>query len=85
MVRCMLKIYGETIELNGYNLNATKKLQKFAKSNDIILGSNVVDLAHKKWKSRMKKLKINSRKLKQANLHKGMEIYRLHNLEGRYD
>lgn len=80
-----VKNIGETIELNGYNLNATKKLQKFANSNDIILGSNVVDLAHKKWKSRMKKLKINSRKLKQANLHKGMEIYRLHNLEGRYD
>lgn len=80
-----VKNVGDKIELNGYNLNATKKLQKFAKDNEIILGSNVVNIAHKKWKSRMKKLKINSRKIKQAGLHEGMKIYRLHNLEGRYD
>lgn len=80
-----VKNVGYKLELNGYNLNATIKLQNFAKDNEIILGSNVVNLAHKKWKSRMKKLKINSRKLKKEGLHKGMEVYRLHNLEGRYD
>lgn len=80
-----VKNVGDKLELNGYNLNATIKLQNFANDNEIILGSNVVKLAHKKWKSRMKKLKINSRKLKQANLHEGMKVYRLHNLEGRYD
>ena len=80
-----VKNVGDKIELNGYNLNATKKLQNFAKDNEIILGSNVVNIAHKKWKSRMKKLKINSRKLKQVGLHEEMKVYRLHNLEGRYD
>ena len=33
----------------------------------------------------MKKLKVNPRKLKKEGLHEGMKVYRLHNLEGRYD
>lgn len=80
-----VKNVGDKLELNGYNLNATVKLRKFAKYNEIILGSNVVNIAHKKWKSRMKKLKVNPRKLKKEGLHEGMKVYRLHNLEGRYD
>ena len=80
-----VKNVGDKLELNGYNLSATIKLQNFAKDNEIILGSNVVNIANKKWKSRMKKLKVNPRKLKKEGLHEGMKVYRLHNLEGRYD
>ncbi len=80
-----VKNVGDKIELNGYNLNATIKLQKFAKDDEIILGSNVVKIAHKKWKSKMKKLKVNHRKLKKEGLHEGMKVYKLHNLEGKYD
>lgn len=80
-----VKNVGDKLELNGYNLNATIKLQNFANDNEIVLGANVVNIAHNKWKSRMKKLKVNPRKLKHAGLHGGMKVYRLHNLEGRYD
>ena len=80
-----VKNVGDKLEVNGYNLNATIKLQNFANDNEIVLGANVVNIAHNKWKSRMKKLKVNPRKLKHAGLHGGMKVYRLHNLEGRYD
>lgn len=80
-----VKDVGDKVELNGYNLNATFKIQKFANPNDIVIGSNLVDLVHEKWRNRMKKLKINSRKLKKEKLDTRMKIYRLHNLEGRYD
>lgn len=80
-----VKNVGDKIELNGYNLNATIKLQNFANDDEIILGSNVVKIAHKKWKPKMKKLKVNPRKLKKEGLHEDMKVYKLHNLERKYD
>lgn len=80
-----VKDVGDKVELNGYNLNLTFKIQKFAGPNDIVIGSNLVDLAHKKWKQRMKKLNISSGTLSKITSDRKMKIYKLHNLEDRND
>ena len=68
---------GTKNEIYSYDLNVTCKLQKFAKNNQIIVGSSSVKLAHTMWRQKLKKIKINKRKLKKSGIDDKMEIYKL--------
>ena len=68
---------GNKNEIYSYDLNATCKLQKFAKNNQIIVGSSSVKLAHTIWRQKLKKIKVNKRKLKKEGLYEEMHIYKL--------
>lgn len=68
---------GAKNEIYSYDLNATCKLQKFAKNNQIIVGSSSVKLAHTMWRQKLKKIKINKRNLRKSGLDDKMEIYKL--------
>ena len=68
---------GNKNEIYSYDLNATCKLQKFAKNNQIVVGSSSVKLAHTMWRQKLKKIKVNKRKLKKTGLDEEMGIYKL--------
>lgn len=69
--------FGDKNELYGHDLDITCKIQKFASENQIIVGTNSVKLAHTEWRKRLKKIKINKRKLKQNGIDEDMELYEL--------
>lgn len=70
-------VLGGKNELYGYDLNVACKLQKLANKNQIIVGSNSVKLSHTIWRKKLKKIKINKRKLKKEGFDEKMEIYKL--------
>ena len=74
---CYVANFGEKNELYGHDLDITCKIQKFASENQIIVGTNLVKLTHTEWRKRLKKIKINKRKLKQNGLDENMELYEL--------
>lgn len=69
--------FGEKTELYGHDFDITCKIQEFAAENQIIVGMGSVKLAHTEWRKRLKRIKINKRKLKQMGLEEDMELYEL--------
>lgn len=69
--------FGEKTELYGHDFDITCKIQEFAAENQIIVGMGSVKLAHTEWRKRLKRIKINKRKLKQMGLDEDMELYEL--------
>ena len=70
-------VLGGKNELCGHDINVTCKLQKLSNNNQIIVGSNSVKLSHTDWRKKLKKIKINKRKLKKEGFDENMEIYKL--------
>lgn len=69
--------FGTENELYGYALNATTKIQKFAKENQIIVGGNSFKLVHPLWKQKLSEFKIDKQILEKEGLYEEMKLFLL--------